>query len=605
MRHLFGVRELLVAAILTSVPAFGQTAAEQQEYRAAVAKPRGPEQTSALERFAAAHPQSRLKIDALELLVWNSRGSARVADLEYWTGQLLSVAPENPLASAVILGEGLNISSENRESYAKRTLPRIESLDRPEGMSHEDFSALKNFVTATLNGIVGYSYFEQNDFASARPYLRKALEINPRNAQYTYTLALCDLDGPNQDQAEGYLMLARAVNLTKGTPAGDRLAAFARQNFQQAGGDSAGWDKYLAAAVPPLPQPMEAPTPVESAVATTTVPAAPTTAAATKAPAVSSRVATPAASGSTATAASTSTTSSTPTVGTSPTGTAPANTAPAATASAVSARTPSPTTTGGGGIGTPSAMRTSAAASTKPVAPADRVAILVASSGPSPNLPNGSPASPPASAPAAVRPPSPDSTRPLRVFPPRPVKHIAPGSPVSVGVLIQASLTNPADRKPVVFSLSDLVRHLRDKDEAFIMSFSRGVVFQEDLTSNSKSLETAMDSIAPTPGAAIYDAVTFAAGHLDRVAKNPNRILLVIAAEGDRDSTVSPLELSSEINLSGVTIYCIGVGVVTPTDQDRLQQLADSTGGRAIFISDLSRFRDATKTIAQGLGIAF
>lgn len=599
MRHSFGVRELLVAAILTTIPACAQTAAEQQEYQAAVAKPRGPEQTSALEKFAASHPQSRLKIDALELLVWNARGSARVADLEYWTGQLLSVAPENPLASAVILGEGLNISSENRESYAKRTLPKIESLDRPEGMSHDDFAALKNFVTATLNGIVGYSYFEQKDFASARPYLRKAVEINPRNAQYTYTLALCDLQGPNPDQSDGYLMLARAVNLTKGTPAGDRLAAFARQNFQEAGGTPEGWDKYLAVAVPPLPQPMEAPAPVESASAASPASVAPTIASAATLPQPTgrSRVATPATSGSSANTASAATAGGTPTVGASPAGTVSATTAPAATASTVSPRQSVPTTSGGGGIGTPSASPSSVVTSTRPVAPADRVTILVASNGPSPALPNGSPSPAPA--------PPPDSTRPLRVFPPRPVKHIAPGSPVSVGVLIQASLANPANRRPVVFTLSDLVRHLREKDEAFIMSFSRGVVFQEDLTSNSKSLETAMDDIAPTPGAAIYDAVTFAAGHLDRVAKNPNRILLVIAAEGDRDSTVSPLELSSEINLSGVTIYCIGVGVIAPTDQDRLEQLAGSTGGRAIFISDLSHFRDATKSIAQGLGIAF
>ncbi len=206
---------------------------------------------------------------------------------------------------------------------------------------------------------------------------------------------------------------------------------------------------------------------------------------------------------------------------------------------------------------------------------------------------------------AAAAPASTEPQRPLRVFPPRPPKHITPGSPVSVGVLIQASLANPADRKPVVYTLSDLIRHLREKDEAFIMSFSRGVVFQEDLTSNSKLLENAMDEITPTPGAAMYDAVTFAAGHLDRVARNANRILLVIAAEGDRDSTVSPLELSSEINLSGVTVYCIGVGVASSADQNRLEALATATGGQAIFIPDLSRFRDATRTIAQGLGLSF
>lgn len=511
-------------------PVSGQQVGEQQEYQAAVSKPQGPEQLAALEKFITAHPQSRLKLDALELLVWDARTSAGLADLEYWTEQLLSVAPDNPLAAAVIIGNSLNISSENPVSRAKRTLPALERFDRPEGLSHDDFTAMKDFATATLNGVVGYSYFEQKDFVSARPYLRKAVELNPRNAQYTYTLALSDLQGPNPDQAEGYKMLARSVNLTKGTAAGERLAAFARQNFQQAGGSSENWDKYLAATVMPAAPAVEAPVVSASATKPSSQPAA-----------VSPNAATP-----------------------------PAN--------------------------------PPLAAATRPSVPAAREPIFVASIATAPPVSgrNPAPAAPPA---AAAAPPEPD--RPLRAFPPRPARHIVPGSPVSVGLLIQASLTNRGDRQPVVFTLSDLVRHLREKDEAFIMSFSRGVVFQEDLTSNSKSLESAMDSIAPTPGSAIYDAVTFAAGHLDRVARNPNRVLLVIAAEGDRDSTVSPLELSSEINLSGVTVYCIGIGVVTPNDQNRLEALANSTGGRAIFIPDLSHFRQATQSVAQGIGISF
>lgn len=489
----------------------GQNASEQQEYQAAVSRPIDQDRTTALQNFAASHPASPLKIDALELLAWDARNMTGMADLEYWTGQLLSVAPNNPLAAAIILGKSLNIASENRITLAKRTAGAADAFTAPQGIPSDESSAMKKFVASTLNGIVGYSYFEQKDYAAARAYLRKAVDADPRNAQYTYTLALCDLQGANPDQAEGYMMLARSVNLTKGTAAGDRLATYARQSFQQAGGTSQGWDQYLAASV------------VAPAVATSSAP--------------------------------------------------------------VVAATAAPTN------------RTAIAAATTPSLPEHREPILVASAGSTP--PTTSTAAP-APAPAV----STDSERPLRVFPPRPARHIVPGAPVSIGVVIQASLATPANRKPVVFTLSDLVRHLREKDEAFIMSFSRGVVFQEDLTSNSKLLENAMDSIAPTPGSAMYDAVTFAAGHLDRVARNKNRILLVIAAEGDRDSTVSPLELSSEINLSGVTIYCVGVGVASPADRNRLESLAGSTGGQAVFISDLSQFRQATRSIATGLGVS-
>ena len=114
-----------------------------------------------------------------------------------------------------------------------------------------------------------------------------------------------------------------------------------------------------------------------------------------------------------------------------------------------------------------------------------------------------------------------------------------------------------------------------------------------------------MDSIAPEPGSAVYDAVTFAAGHLNRIARNPNRVLIVIAGEGDRSSAVSPLELSSELNVSGVRIYCIGVNVYVPSDQARLRQLAAYTGGQAYFLNGSGEVRSAIRSIAGDLGISY
>jgi VWFA-related protein len=190
-------------------------------------------------------------------------------------------------------------------------------------------------------------------------------------------------------------------------------------------------------------------------------------------------------------------------------------------------------------------------------------------------------------------------------MPPRHIPELTKGAPISVGLLIQSSLAQRQTRQPLVLNLTDMVRRLRQDDEAFVMSFSKGLVFQEDLTSNDKALESAMDSIAPAPGAAIYDAVTFAAGHLNRIARNKNRVLVVISGEGDRNSGVSPLELSSELNVSGVRIYCIGLAVYSQSDQARLQQLAGYTGGRAFFLSGPDQIRTALQSISSDLGIAY
>ncbi len=176
---------------------------------------------------------------------------------------------------------------------------------------------------------------------------------------------------------------------------------------------------------------------------------------------------------------------------------------------------------------------------------------------------------------------------------------------MSIGLLIQSALAQKQTRQPLVSDLTDMVRRLHPYDEAFVMSFSKGMVFQEDLTSNDKALGDAMDSIAPQQGSAIYDAVTFAAGHLNRIARNPNRVLIVLASEGDRSSEVSPLELSSQLNVSGVRIYCIGLDIASASDQARLQQLAAYTGGRAFFINGTSEVRSAIRSISGDLGILY
>src|SRR5512133_2999252 len=97
------------------------------------------------------------------LMVWDARTSATVADLEYWTEQLLRLSSDNPLAAAVVIQRSLPISSENPVNRAKRSLPALERFDRPEGLSHDDFAEMKSFTPATLNGVAGYSYFEQKD----------------------------------------------------------------------------------------------------------------------------------------------------------------------------------------------------------------------------------------------------------------------------------------------------------------------------------------------------------------------------------------------------------------------------------------------------------
>ena len=176
--------------------------------------------------------------------------------------------------------------------------------------------------------------------------------------------------------------------------------------------------------------------------------------------------------------------------------------------------------------------------------------------------------------------------------------------PMSLGILVETSLATKENRSAVVNSLVDMLRHLSDRDEAFILTYDNNLVFEQDLTTDPHQLEDAMESIKPQKGAVLDDAIAFAAGHLARIAKYPNRVLLVISDGNNVDSHASPLETSAEINAAGVRIFCIGVDVSQPDGRARLQALASSTGGQSRFISP-GQFRAATREMAQNMGIDF
>lgn len=177
--------------------------------------------------------------------------------------------------------------------------------------------------------------------------------------------------------------------------------------------------------------------------------------------------------------------------------------------------------------------------------------------------------------------------------------------PMSLGILVETSLATKDNRSAVVNSLIDMTRHMSDKDEAFILTYDNNLVFNQDLTTDPNALEEAMQSIKPQKGAVLDDAIAFAAGHLARIAKYPNRILLVISDGKNVDSHASPIETSSEINAAGVRIFCIGLNVEDVEGRSLLQALAASTGGQSRFIGTPGQFRDATRQMAQNMGIDF
>lgn len=72
----------------------------------------------------------------------------------------------------------------------------------------------------------------------------------PNSARYVYGLAIAMLK-QKPPQSQGYWYLARAVNLSRGTPQGPQIAEFARAEYVGAGGSDSNWERFLIAARAP------------------------------------------------------------------------------------------------------------------------------------------------------------------------------------------------------------------------------------------------------------------------------------------------------------------------------------------------------------------
>jgi tetratricopeptide (TPR) repeat protein len=175
--------------------------------------------------------------------------------------------------------------------------------------------------------------------------------------------------------------------------------------------------------------------------------------------------------------------------------------------------------------------------------------------------------------------------------------------PVSLGILLQTRLLKGENSQAIIDTLRNLVRHLRDNDEAFLMTYSDQLDFQQDLTNQDRLLDDALRHLKPGSGAALVDGVSFALGHLDRIGKNRNRVLLVISDGTNTKQSPDTPPLSSQ--LRDVRIDCVGFEGAGAENQSLLRRLAQYSRGEAIFVSGPQQFRGATFQIAQSIGIDF
>jgi tetratricopeptide (TPR) repeat protein len=517
---------LLISLAGTSCMAQAQSSGSSiSAYADAIKQSTISERITAMDRYVAMSGSSKLKTDALEFLVWDHLRLNHQSQSTQRAKELLAISPGNPIAVAA-LNQDMSSASRDKRVAANQlaklnsAMSSLDQLSKPEGMLDRNFQMLKQQVAIMLNGAVGLSYLAIEDYPQARVALQQAVASDPNNAQWVYGMGLALLNGKNRDPYRGYWYLARAANLTGGTPQGQEITNYAWGAYVKDGGKAEGWQRYQASAAaldaPPNP---ETGKPATNTVVASNSPNSRST------------------SSSSVAAAKASSAKRTETMEASNRG-----------SSSRKKKTPFGFEDT---LHEPPSRETAAAAS----APANRLKVIA-----------------------------------------------APSEAVSLGILIETSLLTNQNRQAIIATLKDIVRNLRVNDEAAILVFSDQLDFEQDLTADDTLLEEALGQIRPKPGKALISGIAFAAGHLKRIGKNGNRVLLVISDGRSGQTTSDTLTFRSQV--SGVRIDCIGLNAGGASERSLLEQVAAYSGGKASFASDSGEFRTAALQMTRNMGIA-
>ena len=180
--------------------------------------------------------------------------------------------------------------------------------------------------------------------------------------------------------------------------------------------------------------------------------------------------------------------------------------------------------------------------------------------------------------------------------------------PIQLGLLVDTSGSVHSRFEFEQQAAVDFLQHtLRASfDKAFVMGFSSHNQVTQDFTDNVQLLSTGVHTLRNGGGTALFDAIYRACR--DKLAKEksdrPVRRALIIISDGeDNQSEVSKQQAIEMAQRSEVIIYAISTddsGLIMRGDKT-LQQLTDTTGGRAFFPFKMKDIKNSFTAIEDEL----
>ncbi len=187
--------------------------------------------------------------------------------------------------------------------------------------------------------------------------------------------------------------------------------------------------------------------------------------------------------------------------------------------------------------------------------------------------------------------------------------------PLTLAILIDSSPSVESVLGLEKQTAMDFLRSvLRKEDLALLMNFDRGVTLLQDLTSDLRRLDRAIQSITIGAGTSVHDAVFLACD--DKLKQETGRKSIILISDGaDTTSKLKMKEAIESAQRADVIIFAIsnrprggftfgpgvGYGRGYEGDDGALKKYSEVTGGRAFFPSKPQDFKKAFDAIQEEL----
>src|SRR5215510_2848441 len=180
-------------------------------------------------------------------------------------------------------------------------------------------------------------------------------------------------------------------------------------------------------------------------------------------------------------------------------------------------------------------------------------------------------------------------------------------APINLGIIfdVSGSMKGKIDRARD--ALKAFIQTSHNDDDFFLVSFNQRANLVAEFT-DGETLINKLTLVNPSGQTALYDATYLGVEKVKQGRHNRHALLLVSDGQ-DNSSRYTYGELRRRLKEAGVQIYCIGIvemgggagGSLDVQGQANLEEIAQSTGGKAFFPRSAAELEDITTRIALEL----